>query len=54
MLALECYFAQQALCAMQQAPPVQQSSALPEVALTEPATANTARIINRYFIDSFG
>ena len=46
------YSAQQVLCAMQRLPPLQQSSAVLEVALTEPTTATAARIIKRYFIRS--
>jgi len=45
------YFAQQALCALQHAPPVQQSAEL-DVAFVEPTSASAAMIINRYFIVS--
>lgn len=44
------YFTQQALCALQQAPPVQQPDEL-EVAFVEPTRAIAAIISNRYFID---
>jgi hypothetical protein len=49
------YFLQQALCALQQAPPLQQPATAERngVALDVPISARAAVIINRYFIKSF-